>query len=186
MAETFPPLVLDPASAVVPIGETVQVNVTMPVGRQSAPNPVVVLRSANPAVASIVGADAEGNVSLNFSDIEAGPVRSIQVEGVERGTVGINIVDSAGLDLANGVRINVSGLSFVLNASFEVGALLEGVGYGAIPGWVGGSGVNNVSQPFLDNGTIPDRTRVAFLQGATSMSQEVVGLTPGESYWLQF
>ncbi|MEM7384404.1 MAG: LamG domain-containing protein [Verrucomicrobiota bacterium] len=186
VAETFPPLIMDPASSVVQIGKTVQVNVTMPVDRQSNPNPVVVLRSANPEVASIVDADGDGTISLDFSDVDAGAVRSIQVEGVARGVVGIEVVDSAGLDLANGVRINVSGLSLVLNASFEVGELPGGVGYGAIPGWTGGSGVNNEAQPFLDNGTIPDRTRVAFLQGANTMSQEIAGLTPGQSYWLQF
>lgn len=186
VAETFPPLVLGPASSVVQIGKTVEIQVTMPTERQSKANPVVVLRSANPEVATIVDAEADGTISLDFSDLAAGAVRTLQIEGVARGTVGVEVVDSAGLDLANAARINVSGLSLVLNASFEVGDLPGGVGYGPIPGWAGGSGVNDLSLPFLDNGIVPDRTRVAFLQGATMMTQEIVGLTPGESYWLQF
>lgn len=185
VAETFPPLVLDPSQTVIGIGQTAQINVTMPEGRQSKPNPIVVLSSADPAIAEIVDAEADGTISLDFSDVAAGPVRSFEVRGIGRGSAGIQVDDSAGLDLANGVRINVS-TSLILNASFEVGALPEGVGYGSIPGWSGGSGVNNESQPFLDNGTIPDRTRVAFLQGASTMTQEVVGLVPSKTYWLQF
>ena len=184
-AETFPPLVLDPTQVAIGIGQTAQINVTMAEGRQSKPNPIIVLSSANPTIAEIVDATADGTISLDFSDVAAGPVRSFEVRGVTRGTVGIQVDDSAGLDLANSARVNVS-TSLVLNASFEVGELPGGVGYGTIPGWSGGSGVNNESQPFLDNGIIPDRTRVAFLQGASTMTQEIVGLVPSKTYWLQF
>ncbi|HEU0038009.1 MAG TPA: hypothetical protein VFR76_01930, partial [Verrucomicrobiae bacterium] len=46
---------------------------------------------------------------------------------------------------------------------------------------------NNIDQPFAANsGPIPDRLQVAFVQGVGSLSQQIVGLTPGASYWLQF
>ena len=68
------------------------------------------------------------------------------------------------------------------------GPLPEGVGYGPILGWEGGggTGINDVAMPFLDNGLVPDRQRVALLQGTTQISQEVAGMTVGDSYWLQF
>ncbi len=185
VAETFPPLALDPSEAIVKIGQTAQINVTMAEGRQSKPNPIVVLRSTNPEIAAIVDAEADGTIALDFSDVAAGAVRSFEVEGLVRGRAPLEVVDSAGLDLANSVAINVSA-SLVVNASFEAGALPGGVGYGAIPGWSGGSGINDETQPFLDNGTIPDRTRVAFLQGAATMTQEIAGLNPAKNYWLQF
>ena len=36
------------------------------------------------------------------------------------------------------------------------------------------------------NGPIPDRELVAFIQREGTMSQTIYGLTPGQSYWLQF
>lgn len=60
-----------------------------------------------------------------------------------------------------------------------------------INGWAttGGAGINGTDigagAPFADNGTIPDNTRVAFIQGTGSLSQTVTGLTVGKQYWLQ-
>ncbi|MCW5556966.1 MAG: immunoglobulin domain-containing protein, partial [Verrucomicrobiae bacterium] len=40
--------------------------------------------------------------------------------------------------------------------------------------------------PFGDNGLVPDREQVAFIQGNGSLSQQINGLTPGRNYWLQY
>jgi len=78
------------------------------------------------------------------------------------------------------------GTSFVQNPSFESTAAPGGVGYGPILGWTGGSGLNKVEGPFHDNGIIPDRNQIAFLQNSASLSQQIVGLASGQNYWLQF
>jgi hypothetical protein len=77
--------------------------------------------------------------------------------------------------------------AFVANPSFEDNYNSTYPSYGSIDSWTGGSGVNQTNGPFHDVGTlIPDRDRVAFIQGGTTMSQTISGLTPGKQYWLQF
>jgi hypothetical protein len=106
---------------------------------------------------------------------------------VGRGTLRIEIVDSAGLCTENDLAVTVLN-SFVRNASFESSAVPAGVGYGPIVAWTGtgSTGLNGANGPFNDNGSIPDRRQVAFIQTAGSLSQQIVGLTPGGNYWLQF
>jgi hypothetical protein len=68
---------------------------------------------------------------------------------------------------------------------------LGGANPATITGWAttGGAGINGndigAGAPFADNGTIPDGSRVAFIQGGGSLSQTVTGLTAGKQYWLQ-
>lgn len=68
---------------------------------------------------------------------------------------------------------------------------LGGANPATITGWgtTGGAGINGndigAGTPFADNGTIPDGSRVAFIQGGGSLSQTVTGLTAGKQYWLQ-
>src|SRR5206468_2723817 len=79
--------------------------------------------------------------------------------------------------------------SFVQNPSFEVNYEVTFPHYGGIDSWVsvGGSGVNQSDGPFHNPGTpIPDRDRVALKQGSGSLSQDIVGLTTGKRYWIQF
>ncbi len=77
--------------------------------------------------------------------------------------------------------------SFILNPSFELNYNPTAPGYSTINNWTGGSGVNQITGPFHNGGTpIPDNVRVAFQQGAGSMSQAVGGLTAGKRYWIQF
>ena len=76
------------------------------------------------------------------------------------------------------------------NPSFETNTN-GGVGYGQIDGWVvqGGTGINPArsgSDPFIDNGAVPDNQQLAFIQVAGSISQTVNELVPGETHWLQF
>ena len=71
-------------------------------------------------------------------------------------------MDSAGLCTDNDVMVTVLN-SFVRNSSFESSAVPAGVGYGGIVAWnaSAGTGLNNASGPFHDNGLIPDRRQVA-------------------------
>ena len=67
----------------------------------------------------------------------------------------------------------------------------------AITGWIGSGGINGNDRggingsdlgagvPFADNGAMPDGTRVAFIQGAGSLSQTLSGFTIGGRYWAQ-
>jgi hypothetical protein len=81
------------------------------------------------------------------------------------------------------------------NPSFEVDSFATYPGYvsdnGPITGWnsLGNHGINPISdgqRPFADNGTIPDRRQVAFLQGDGPMSQAVNGFTAGEAYYVHY
>ena len=74
----------------------------------------------------------------------------------------------------------------IVNPSFEANNP-GGVGYGTPDGWTGtgGVGVNNGGQPFADNGSIPDRGQIGFIQGVGSLSQLLSGLEVGELYWFQ-
>jgi hypothetical protein len=77
--------------------------------------------------------------------------------------------------------------ALVVNPSFESNYNTTWPSYSSIDSWTGGSGVNESGGPFSNTGTlIPDRDRVAFMQGGGSpMSQTISGLTPGEQYWIQ-
>jgi hypothetical protein len=50
----------------------------------------------------------------------------------------------------------------------------------------GNTGVNEATGPFWDNGLNPDRSRAGFVQGTGGIFQELRGLVPGKTYWLQF
>ena len=75
----------------------------------------------------------------------------------------------------------------VQNSSFEADTVSSGVGYCSITDWTGGSGINNSTiNPFADNGTIPDGSNVAFIQGAKTMSQVIDGFEAGKTYLLTY
>lgn len=73
----------------------------------------------------------------------------------------------------------------IINPSFEVDNVPPAPGYGVITGWTGGSGINNATGPFADNGAIPDGQKVAFLQGGT-LRQTVSSFTVGVQYRLRY
>ena len=83
------------------------------------------------------------------------------------------------------------GLAMV-NPSFEVDNFPNFPGYvggnGPITGWssLGNHGVNTGAGPFADNGAIPDRNQVAFMQGDGAMSQTVSGFTIGAQYYVVY
>lgn len=81
----------------------------------------------------------------------------------------------------------------VANPSFEQAGSFDGNGYGAIPGWAGGNGVNvNPPGPFwniggaVDGGGAGAGTHAAFKQGYGLTGQGLSGFQVGETYWIQF
>ena len=83
----------------------------------------------------------------------------------------------------------------VTNPSFQADNFPAYPGYpgggnpAAITGWGGNGGINGsdvgAGTPFGDNGAYPDGTRVAFIQGAGSLTQTLSGFTVGQRYWVQ-
>ncbi len=183
-AQPLPPLSIAPGVAEISPGQTFDVAVTVPAELLAARAVDLKFRNLTPAVASLVGADSDGIVTLHF-DKNGTTTQSLQVTGHLRGSSLLEVVESAGLKVTDTLVTWVV-TSFVKNASFESAAAPPGIGAGAILGWSGGTGVNGTGQPFWDNGTLPDRSQVAVLQGANNLSQTVTGLNPGEGYWLQF
>jgi hypothetical protein len=80
----------------------------------------------------------------------------------------------------------------IVNPSFETDSTPPYPGYGTITGWLPdqaigtGYGLNEEGGPFADNGTVPNGTRVAFMQDNGTVSQTVSGFIPGEQYWLVY
>ncbi len=183
-ATPLPPLGISPAVAEISPGQKVTVSVTVP-GELLIVGPVdLKFRSLTPTVARLVGADADGILTVHF-DKNGTATATFEVEGLARGSALLDVVESAGLTVQDTLMTYVV-TSLVKNPSFESAAAPASPGYGEILGWTGGSGVNTSAGPFFDNGVVPDRTQVGFLQGAKSLSQDLTGLTPGQTYWLQF
>ena len=77
----------------------------------------------------------------------------------------------------------------VVNGSFELDDLPPWPGYGPITGWTPGGSIGTsygINGAFVDNGVIPDGTKVAFLQSSGLLSQVVSGFTVGAQYWLTY
>jgi len=92
------------------------------------------------------------------------------------------------------VLIHTAGAASLVNPSFEADTFSTFPGYvsgnGPITGWnaLGGHGINpGVGfAPFSDNGTIPDGTKVAFMQQDGPMTQTITGLSVGASYEVRY
>ncbi len=122
----------------------------------------ITFQSPNPAVASLVNADANGILALQYAQGGTN-VQKFEMEAVARGSIRIAVVDAAGLTVINDVAVNVV-TAFVRNSSFESSPAAAGVGYGSILAWTtppSGVGLNKAAGPFHDNGAIPDREQVA-------------------------
>jgi hypothetical protein len=164
-----------------PVGPST-VNVGLPLYLVATSAVDVVVISLNPNVAIPTGA-AVDRITLHFPQ---GNVTSMSfgITGVGSGTTSFTVTTPSACE-GNSVIVR-NRTSFVLNPSFEDNSLPAFPGYGTIDDWIGGSGVNTSTQPFADNGGIPDRSQIGFIQGAGSLSQAIGGLTPGQPYWLQF
>ncbi len=152
---------------------------------ESAPASFII-RVADKGVAQLVGAADDGSLTIHF-DQKGSPVKSFTAQANGRGVVRVEVVDDAHQSFANDVTINVV-TSFVRNPSFEASSVGAAPGYSEIASWTGDAttGLNKADGPFHDNGSIPDRLQVAFLQGTTKLRQDVHGLEAGKNYWLQF
>ena len=184
VGESFPPVELTPSALELAPGQIGEVTVTLPSAYLAIKGGELVLTSPNLGVAEPVGADENGRLVLVFE--KGGELsQTIQIVGVARGAARMLVTPPGGLELTNDIAVNVVS-SFVRNASFESNEAPAGIGAGPIISWQGGTGLNKGSGPFHDNGAIPDRLQVAVMQGSQTLSQEIGGLTEGESYWLQF
>jgi hypothetical protein len=167
------------------------ISVTVSGKRREQGESVVLLQTVNPAVATLEGADQDGIAALTFPGGPAGGADltlTVNIIGVGRGVTGLTVVDDGGHDGVDGTVFINTVSSFVRNPSFESNPPAAFPTYGPITAWAstGGSGVNNSTGPFADNGTIPDGVQVGFIQGTQTISQMIGGLTPGRRYWLQF
>ena len=183
-ATPLPPLAISPSVAEIAPGQKVTVSVTVPSELLIVRAVDLKFQSLTPTVARLVGADADGILTLHF-DKNGTATGTFEVEGLGRGSALLDVVDSAGLTVQDTLMTYVV-TSLVKNPSFDSAPAPASPGYGDILGWTGGSGVNTSAGPFFDNGLVPDRTQVGFVQGSKTLSQDISGLTPGQSYWLQF
>lgn len=187
-AVNLPCIQLSPGNLQLSVGQS-SIEVTVKVLEEVVANgpATVTVVSTDPTVAMLPGAE-DGVLTLTF---EAGALtQTVDVVGEASGTARLLFNEPRGVCFDK-PGIDVLVLSgFVRNPSFEANSQPTFPGYGAISSWAseggGNTGINNASGPFHDNGVIPDRAQVALLQTAKLIRQEVVGMTPGQQYWLQF
>jgi hypothetical protein len=186
-ASSLPPMQVTPTVAELAPGQSVTISLVVPAEKLALGPADIVVSSSDATIAQLVGADTNGNVTVHY-DKNGVTTKTVNAVAVKRGTASVNVTDSAGLVVPNGVLIHVV-TSFVRNPSFEAQAAPSGTGVGPVLAWdgTGTFGVNHIDQAFaLNSGPIPDRLQVAFIQGVGSLSQQVTGLTQGANYWLQF
>lgn len=170
------------------VGQTNQtVVVCIPAGLNAQQDVAVTVTSDNPAVAAPVGATG-GRLTLVFP--AGGPItRSFAVAAQRPGTATLSLSGPPEACVGTNVTM-VVGETLVANPSFENNYNLTWPHYSAIDQWRSipgcNPGVNQAGGPFHDNGLIPDRGRVGFVQGSGGLYQVLWGLRPGQSYWLQF
>lgn len=185
-SKPLPPLTVAPASAELIVGEQITVTIDVPSELLVSKSADIVLQTSAAGVARFV--DASGAlVSQTVVHFGKGGTnaKSFLVQGIGRGSAVVQIVDAGVLKVGNQFSATVVG-ALLKNPSFESTPVPAGVGYGEISGWTGGSGINSPPGPFSDNGIVPDRKQVGFIQGTKALSQTLRGLVPGKNYWLQF
>ncbi len=82
----------------------------------------------------------------------------------------------------------------IFNGGFETDPVAGGAGYRVISGWTGstsGVGTNASGGPFANNGTVPEGTKVGFIQAAgpavtLTSDAGITGLVPGNTYNLTY
>lgn len=186
VVEPIPNVRIGPSVLELGAGQQALASVTVSARRLATSASTVVVRIANEAVARLVDADGAGLVTLTFPQGSPETTLTTPIEGVGRGTTTLEVVDNGGHDGVDGTVLVYGVTSFVVNPSFEATGPGPGVGYGPILAWSGGSGINNASQPFFDNGLAVDRDHLAFIQGSGQLSQTITGLSVGQRYAVQF
>jgi len=147
------------------------------------------------AATNIIG--SLGNWIISSGSLPAG--LSLSTDGVISGTPTVKGLSTFTVQINDDIEyttreftidITIDTPSIYLgNPSFAM-TNVPGLGYTNIDEWIsfdGGSGVNpaNGGTPFADNGNIPDRKTVAFVQGTGNLSQDILGFTVNTQYWLQ-
>lgn len=187
-APPIPCLKLEPnGGAEISPGEVFPVQVTVDGAKLALGPAAITLRTGNVSIARFAGPDPE-TVTLLFPANQPTTTLSLDVEGVSRGSTALLVTDADGLCVEGQVPVIVTG-SLVRNPSFENSAAPGGIGTGRVLAWSANtvqSGANVAGQAFWDNGAAPDRGQVAFIQGNGILSQELHGLQPSQTYWLQF
>ena len=131
------------------------------------------------------GADIGGATSRILSFASA--------TGTDEGNYTLIASNASGMATSSVAVVKV-GLGLV-NPSFEADTFTTFPGYtsqagnGPITGWSaqGGHGLNPAAgSPFADNGAIPDRNQVAFMQQDGPLSQMVSGFTVGAQYYVVY
>lgn len=169
------------------VGQTgTAVALTIPEELIADEDAILTVTSSDPSVVKITGG-SNGKLELKFASDDGELTQSFEVEAVGRGNASLVFSNAYGVCFnPAGVEVAVSG-SLIQNPSFEDHPPSAAwPHYGAVGGWEGGSGINNASGPFQDNGVIPDRVQIAFTQGSRKLKQLVGGLEAGQQYWLQF
>ncbi len=188
----LPPMTFAPLASETGPDQLLPHTVTIPTAALEEGPVTIRLASSNPNVARLEGAAADNTLSLTFRPGEPA-AREFTLRTLRRGTVVINVVEAGGVPVQLTPLIHVTS-SLVKNPSFEANLAPGFPGYGPILAWegTGQTGLNAAdiastpAGPFGDNGLVPDRQQVAFIQGNGSLSQEISDLAPGRSYWLQF
>ncbi len=188
----LPPMTFEPLASETGPDQIVPHTLTIPAAALDDGPVTIRLASSNPNVARLEGAAADNTLSITFTP-GGGITREFTVRTLRRGTVVINVLENGGVPVQLTPLINVSS-SLVKNPSFEANMAPGFPGYGPILAWqgTGQTGLNASSiastpaGPFGDNGLVPDRQQVAFIQGSGVLAQEINDLVPGRSYWLQF
>ena len=186
-ASSLPPMQVTPSNAELAPGQTVTISLVVPSEKLALGPADIIIAPSDTNIVRLVGADTNGTVTLHY-DKGGATTKTVDAVAVKRGTASVNVTESAGLVVPNGVLIHVVE-SFVRNPSFEAQAAPSGTGVGPVLAWngTGTFGVNHIDQAFAANsGPVPDRLQVAFIQGVGSLSQQLTGLTAGANYWLQF
>lgn len=188
VVEPIPNLRVGPTTVEVGPGTRGRASFTVSGKRLESGPSTVTVRIMNEGVAHFVDADLNGVVTLTFPQGAVDTTLTTEIEGISRGTTAIVVEDNGGHDGVDGTIVIEGVTSLVRNASFESTGPNPGIGAGAIMAWdnnLANSGINNNTMPFFDNGLVPDRGQVAYLQGSQVLSQPVQGLVSGQRYWLQ-
>lgn len=160
------------------------VTVKVPAAFNQGQSGTVKLISLHPGIAVPAGA-VNGELTLTFA-AGAPTSQTVEIQAVGKGRATFVLENSRGVCVGDPLEVTVR-RSLVVNPSFESNYNPTSPSYGPVDNWdrAGGGGVNQATGPFHDNGTIPDRSRVAFLQGNGTMSQTLTGLLAGKTYWVQ-
>lgn len=150
---------------------------------------VIRVISQNPDLAEPVGA-VNGILEITFE--QGGELsRLVEITSKVKGSTSFRLEGPPGI-VFSPASIGLRSVgSLVRNPSFESNYNPTFPGYSPIDSWIkegssGNQGVNESGGPFHDNGMIPDRGRIGFIQVSNALHQNIHGLKPDQQYLLEF